>query len=305
MEEETSATPNKKPREVYRDPIFGIPHYHEPALSRLIRKHDAATQISEDLRAHFAKSERRLRAVQTNKPRFMHTRFNIEALAFSPLLCLPHFSTMYNYLRIWFECRENRQLAAITKAQQAKFDAQEKFSRGLFLLLQDIARSAPLDPKPLRFVYLWYLQRDSVIDQSRMSDRPVTDDGFWSVELADGQTLRVPRKLIDAPSLLPQSMFDMGILTEQMKTIELSPPPIIEEPIIEVRKHHAQILTETFPNVPFKRAQPPRQVSLSFDYESFHKEMVEQRKSDADTAVLARAARTRRLAALQGRLGWD
>jgi hypothetical protein len=135
-------------------------------------------------------------------------------------------------------------------------------------------------------------------------DKAAPDDGFWSLELANGQMLRIPRELLDRDTLLPDDMFDMSKLEEQMKTVEVIPKERAKPDPPPPSTHRTQIITETLLNRPGKKWQPSTGVRLSFDYEAFHRDLVEQRKEDSDTADLAVKARMRRLSAIQTRIGW-
>jgi hypothetical protein len=149
-------------------------------------KHDPSYHVSESMKYIFVKSDQRLRGVQGNKPKYLHRRFNMDTLTTSALMAFPHFQDMTAYLSRWFAGRESRHSAAVTSNQRATFHAQERFSNGLFLLLQESARAAPVSPKPLKGIYNWYLQRDSVINQSRAVERKAGLEEYVVIELSNG-----------------------------------------------------------------------------------------------------------------------
>jgi hypothetical protein len=230
----------------------------------------------------------------------------MEVLTTSPLRCFPHFEDMLVFLRQSFDSREERRSAAVTTTQQATFEAEEKFCRGLFLLLQETARAHPLSPKPLRYIYKWYLQRDSIINQSRSIERDPEDEEFLVIEFADGEKLRTPKSLLWQAGVLDQGMFSDPEIARKMAMVPLDPPPPVEEVIEEGERHRPTLVCETFLTRPTKRSQQViRPVGVSFNYEDFHAEMATRRSEDVVTRDLAQLARTRRLADISSRMGWQ
>jgi hypothetical protein len=205
-----------------------------------------------------------------------------------------------------FESREERRSAAATTTQQATFEAEEKFCRGLFLLLQETVRANPLSPKPLRYIYNWYLQRDSIINQSRSVERDPEDEEFLVIEFADGEKLRTPKSLLWQGGVLDRGMFSEPEIARKMAMVPLDPPPLVEEVIEEGERHRPTLVCEPFVTRPTKRLQQViRPIGLSFNYEDFHAEMAARRSEDVATRDLAQLARTRRLAVISSRMGWQ
>jgi hypothetical protein len=297
----------KKVREPYRDPIFGIPHYHDPALNRLIEKHNPSSFLDEGIRILDRASMQHLNAVKAHQPKRLHTRFNTAVLCNSPLFCFPHFEEMANFLTGWFNTRNSRKAAAITTTQQATFDAQEQFCKGLFVLLQETARAAPLSAKPVRHIYGWYLQRDAIINQSRAVERTTRDDGFFVIEMANGEMLKISKRLIDSTTLFDREMFDFERVREKLKEIIPDPIPTEEEAVEEPEiTHRPFLITETFAGRVTKRPPPvPRPATRSFDYERFHAEMAAARRDEQETAMIAKDAGMRRLGQIAVRVGWE
>jgi hypothetical protein len=60
------------------------------------------------MRLIFVQSHPRLRALEGRKPKYIHGRFNIDALTMSPFMAFPHFQAMTSYLTHWFDTREVR-----------------------------------------------------------------------------------------------------------------------------------------------------------------------------------------------------
>ena len=293
----------KSGREVYKDPVYGIPHFHDPALSRIMMKHDPSYQVSRSMKMIFVKSSQRLRAVRANKPKYLHTRFNIDTLLTSPLMVFPHFQDMTDYISRWFMNREARQRAALTSNQKATFVAQERFVNSLFLLLQESARASPVSPTPLKGIYNWYLQRDSVIDSSRMVEKKVGLDEFFIIELSNGQEIRVPRNLVGPERLLDlEEIFSEENIEETMRVVpvhEDPPPPVIPP---KIKKRNIDIITKTSSVAVPRRLSSSSELNLKFDYDTFHKELVARRQAERDVDTIAENVRKKRLWEL-GRTG--
>jgi hypothetical protein len=293
--------------EVYKDPIYGIPHFHDPALSRLILKHDPSHHVSESMKLIFMKSDQRLRSIHGNKPKYLHKRFNMDTLTTSPLMAFPHFQDMAGFLSRWFTTRDSRQQNAFTSHQRATFEAQERFSRGLFLLLQESARAAPISPKPLKGIYNWYLQRDSVINQSRTIERKTGLDEFIVIELSNGQEIRVSRALLDGSQTAEiENLFDVEFVKKTMKEIEVEvqPEPEIEStPIIE---RQVEVITSTgLPTQLKKGILSSNFRRPTFDFDQLHAELEGQRQNDKDVTAIAKIVRERRRAEILQLEGWQ
>ena len=69
------------------------------------------------------KSVQRLKSIQGNKSRFFHTRFNIETLMTSPLICFPHFMDMIEFQKNLFLTRDEQEKQVMTLFQCTKFEA--------------------------------------------------------------------------------------------------------------------------------------------------------------------------------------
>jgi hypothetical protein len=291
---------------VYRDPIYGIPHFHDPGLTRIMRKHDPSYQISESMKLLFAKSDQRFRAIQGSKPRCLHSRFNIEALTTSPLLAFPHFMDMTDYLQRWFDTRDKRLKDAVTLSQRATFEAQQNFSKALFLLLQEASRASPVSPKPLKGIYNWYLQRDSVINASRTVEKEVDLDADIIIELLDGDKIAVPRYVLDASKLGEVAEL---FLPDQLETawahVPVDPPPEPPPKPVPKREKEPEVICMALPPAQMKRTASSLSRRGTFNYDAFHEEMVEQRKADRDVAAIARIVGQRRQAEIAQRPGWQ
>jgi hypothetical protein len=230
----------------------------------------------------------------------------MDVLTTSPLRCFPHFEAMLTFLTQSSDSREERRSAAVTLTQQATFEAEEKFGRGLFLLLQETARANPLSPKPLRYIYKWYLQRDSIINQSRSVERDPEDEEFLVIEFADGEKLRTPKALLSQGGVLDRGMFSASEIARKMAMVPIEPPPPVAEDVDEGERHMPELVCETFVTRATKRSQLiTRPVGLSFNYEDFHVQMAAKRSEDAVTQRLAQLARARRLADISSRMGWQ
>lgn len=222
-------------------------------------------------------------------------------------MIFPHFQDMTDYLRRWFTNRDALQSTAITSKQKAKFNAQDRFANSLFLLLQESARASPVSSKPLRGIYNWYLQRDSIINSNKTIERKAGIDEFIIIELSNGKEIRVPRYLMDSERMCADidSLFTDDNLARSMKEapIEEAPPPAIitrKSP-----KKKIEIITNTT-----QKSTPKRAVSAldksptKFDYEKFHEEMVTRRQDERDCAAMARIMRDRRREEITRREGW-
>lgn len=299
------STRPKKQQEVYKDPIYGIPHFHDPALCRIIRKHDPSFQVSKSIKTLYVKSQQRLKTVQANKPRYMHSAYNIETLRTSPLMCFPHFEEMTEFLSRWFETENKRQEDAKTTTQIATFNAQKRFCKGLFLLLQETARASPLSPSPLKGIYNWYLQRDSVINQSRTIDKNQADEGFYVVEMMNGKKIRVPKSCFDYEEIKRQSILtpeQMDILLQSIKPDE---KPVVQEEVKEPDRPPVMVITETHPIRIPKKPATFIEYDKTFDYNAFHQLMERQRQSERETDLIAQHARKTRKKDISQRIGWE
>jgi hypothetical protein len=119
-----------------------------------------------------------------------------------------------------------RAKSAVTSNQRAAFQAHDRFSTGLFQLLQECARTAPLSPKPLKGIYNWYLQRDSVITQNGPLERKSGVDKYVVIELSNGQELRVPRSLLEASRAdAIEALFQPHAVKRAMAQIAVEPVP--------------------------------------------------------------------------------
>lgn len=297
-----------KTREVYRDPIYGIPHFHDPAISRITMKHDPSYQVSKSMKMIYVKSSQRLRAVRANKPKYLHTRFNIDTLLTSPLMIFPHFQDMTDYLSQWFTNRDARQAKAITSKQKERFNAQDRFANSLFLLLQESARSSPVSSKPLRGIYNWYLQRDSVINSSKTMERKAGIDEFFIIELNNGQEIRVPRHLMDVERMCADidSLFTDENLTKTLREVpveEAVPPAIIAR---RTPRKKVEIITgRTQKPVPRRATSTLDKRPSKFDYDKFHEEMERRRQDERDVDAMAAIMYDRRRDEISRREGWS
>lgn len=295
----------KKQQEVYKDPIYGIPHFHDPALCRIIRKHDPSFQVSKSIKALYVKSQQRLKTVQANKPRYMHSAYNIETLRTSPLMCFPHFEEMTEFLNKWFETERKRQEDAKTSTQIATFEAQKRFCKGLFLLLQETARAAPLSASPLKGIYNWFLQRDSVINQSRTIDKNQADEGYYVVEMMNGKKLRVHKSCFDINEITLDSILSPEQLEKLLQSIPTEEKPVVEEEVKKPDRPPVKIITETHPVRIPKKPATFMEYEKTFDYDAFHKLMEGQRKSERETDLIAQKAREIRKREISQRVGWE
>ena len=279
----------KKKNEPYKDPIYGIPHFHDPALCRIIRKHDPSYQVSLSMRQLFIKSQQRLKMVKANRPKYIHTAYNIETLKTSPLLCFPHFEEMTEFLTAWFATIDRRRMEAKTSTQISTFNAQAKFCKGLFLLLQEAARAAPLSPAPLRGIYNWYLQRDTVINQNRTVEPNKENEQFFVVELLNGNKVKVLKSLLDYNNIWEKANKSPEEINAILNSIEPEKEPE-PEPVIEpVYRKEVKIIHETFPIRHPKRSLTSAISTSPFDYDKFHEEMERQRRDEKQTAFIAQA----------------
>lgn len=285
----------KKEKEVYKDPIYGIPHFHDPALVRLQWRHDPSYHVSEAMKQIYRESTKRLKTIQANRPKYIHTRFNIETLLTSPLICFPHFLDMTNFLVRWFKTRDQRKSEAVNSSLKATYEAQRKFCDALFLLLQETSRASPVSPKALKGIYNWYLQRDSVISQNRTFEQNRSDDKFVIVELIDGKKIYIPRRSFDIDQVFDQSLFDQSKIFKKMCDIELDPLPKQQSPSEKILPHQPRIITtpQTSPKKKHSQSLFHLQNYETFDYEIFHKRMEMERQSEKETDIIAQAIRYR------------
>lgn len=272
----------KEDREVYKDPIFGIPHLHDPAIMRIVEKHDPYRQMNESMKLMARKSQLRLRAVESSKPRYIHTRFNIEALTKSPLMCFPHFEEMTNYLDQWFSSRQQMEASILTSNQRGTFIALSKFCDSLFLLLQETARASPISPAPLAGIYKWYLQRDTVINQSKNLNMPIQNENVTIIELPNGKKIEInnnelnPRYVLNKVTLTPE------IIMREFNSIKVAPPPVIEQkPPEQVHRTTRILIHPTFHEIT-KKEEEKEPEEEKFDYELLHKRLQAERESEEE-----------------------
>lgn len=222
-------------------------------------------------------------------------------------MIFPHFQDMTDYLSRWFTNRNARQATAITSKQKARFNAQDRFANSLFLLLQESARSSPVSSKPLRGIYNWYLQRDSIINSSKTMERKPGIDEFFIIELNNGQEIRVPRYLMDSDQMCSDidSLFTEDNLMRTLREvpIEEAPPPAIITRKTPRKK--VEIITgPTQKPVPRRATSTLDKRPSKFDYDKFHEEMETRRKDERDVAAMARIMRDRRRDEISRRDGW-
>ena len=295
----------KKKNEVYKDPIYGIPHFHDPALLRIIQKHDPNYQINQSMKAIALRSKQRVRAVSANKPKYLHTRFNIETLTTSPLMCFPHFQDMTNFLMNWFETKDKKEKELVTSNQKLIFQEYAKFCNALFLLLQETARAQPLSPKPLIGIYSWYLQRDAIIYQSRSTTQQDQKSQFITIELTNGQVVEINKAYLDVNQVLANSdKWHDKALSQIGKPI---PPPVVEEKVIPKRTGSkiTRIIKDPILPKPIKQPQETFLLYEDFDYPALHKRLVEERQAEIDVDRLAKAERDRKKEEIKGLSGFQ
>jgi hypothetical protein len=203
-----SKTENKMSATLYRDPIFGIAHNHDPTIQVLINKRDPIKQMNDSMKQMTLKSQRRLRNAKSSVPRSVHTRFDVNVLATSPLMCFPHFEEMTKFLMQWYKNKEKRKNEVSNRgiSQQAVFGATSKFCDSLFLLLQETSRTN-LDPAPLTGIYKWYLNRDTMIQQSKQINLQSQDLPYILIELPNGEEVHVMKKNLDFNQVAPKQAF--------------------------------------------------------------------------------------------------
>ena len=289
-----SQTDKKKKDDVYRDPIYGIPHFHDPAILRIMQKHDPKYQINQSMKSIALKSRQRVKAVSSNKPRFLHTRFNIETLTTSPLMCFPHFQDMTSFLQTWFETRHQKEKELVTSNQKLIFQELSKFCDALFLLLQETARAQPLNPKPLIGIYDWYLQRDAIIYQSRQTTQQDQKSQMITIELTNGQVVEINKAYLDVNQVLAGSDKWHEIAA---RNVHPPPPkPVVEEKVVPKRSgtHIARIIKDPVFPKPIQQPQETFLIYEDFDYPAFHKKLVEQREAEKDVDRLAKAEREKK-----------
>lgn len=280
-----------KKKDVYRDPIYGIAHFHDPAIVRIMQKHDLSYKISESMRIIARKSAQRLKSIQGNKPRFFHTRFNIETLTTSPLMCFPHFMDMTEFLKNWFLTRDEQEKQVVTSLQRTKFEAQSKFCNALFLLLQETARASSLSPKPLSGIYSWYLQRDSIINQT--CTVPVNDGNqqYIVIELTNGQKIKIDRNFLDINHVFKHDDFERVIESTPSLYKQPKPVEIIETPKKNFNTHVTKIISEvSLPQAP-RRNNDSVILSGTFNYKKLHDRLQEQRRQERETEIIALTTR--------------
>ena len=281
-------------KEVYRDPIYGIPHFHDPAIARIMRKHDPNYHITESMKLIARQSAQRLKSVQGNKPRFLHTRFNIETLTTSPLMCFPHFVDMTEFLKSWFSTKSDREKQIVTSTQRATFEAQNKFCDALFLLLQETVRASPISPKPLSGIYNWYLQRDAIINQTRTLTVNEGNQQYIVIELTNGQELKIDRRFLDINHVFKQNDFERAI--ESTPNLYKQPKPVerVDPPKKKINTHVTRIISDVSLPQALRKNNEPVLLSETFNYQRFHERLQEQRKQERETEIIALATRYRK-----------
>ena len=279
---------------VYKDPIYGIPHCHEPALRVIMDKRDIYKQMNDSMRLMTRKSSLRLRKVQAGKPRYTHNRFDIETLLGSPLMCFPHFQEMASFLMKWFDTKESRRLEVTNKglSQQAKYEAISKFCDSLFLLLQEAVRSNPLTPQPLSGIYKWFLNRDIMIQQSKQINLKTQDLPYILIELPSGEEVHVLKKNLDCNQVFPKDKFTPEYLS-QIKT----PPrqkkpklqPIEEEVVMPVSKTRVLRGDSTIPLVREPKKEPLLYDKI--DMKQLHQRLRRERQDEKDADKILKTFR--------------
>jgi hypothetical protein len=250
-------------------------------------KHDPSYHVAQSMKLIFVKSSQRLRSVQANKPKYLHSRFNIRTLTTSPLMVFPHFEDMTEYLSRWFLHRDDKQRAVKTSSQRALFDAQDRFANALFLLLQESARANPISPKPLKGIYNWYLERDSVITSTRTFQPRSGVDDFLVIELSNGKEIRIPRSLLDFDSACDKicALFDPKALSERFKDVPLDDPVLPPPERAPTPPHHTEIIAEVSSSPQQKRTLGQTR-KFAFNFERFNQEMDKQKKAEGDMMAL-------------------
>jgi len=284
----------KKPKEIYKDPIYGIPHFHDPAISRVMTKHDPLYPVQKSIKQILVKSQQRLTAAKSKKPKYLHVSYSIDTLHQSPLMCFPHFVEMTQFLNNWFDIRDVRMKTVITSTQRATFAAQNKFCDTLFLLLQETVRASPLTPKPLTGIYNWFLQRDNVIHQSRSIAQNSGDSQYIVIELMNGGELKIERRLLDVDQMLHQSIFSTDSAWELLskpKTDTLENDRNTES---QQNVHRPRILTDPCMPQVSKRQHESVLINETFNYKQLHDEMDRRRREEKETELMATAARLKR-----------
>ena len=286
--------PDPAKGDVYRDPIYGIPHFHDPAIMRIIQKHDPNYQINQSMKAIALKSQQRLRTVSVNKPRFLHRRFNIETLITSPLMCFPHFEDMTFFLMRWFKTKAQKEKELVTSNQKATFSAMSKFCDSLFLLLQETARAAPLSPKPLIGIYNWYLQRDTIIYQARTQTTQDQKSEYITIELTNGDVVEIKKAFLDVKQVLISNEEVKKIIVDSFCKEE--PRKEVKETVVKKRSGSKQtrILRDPILTKPLPRSNETFMYSDDFDYPAFHKKLVAERQAEKDVDRIANEEKIRR-----------
>jgi hypothetical protein len=269
-------------------------------------KHDPSFHLSKSMKRISFKSEQRLRALRGSKAKFLHSRFNLDVLTTSPLMAFPHFQDMTAYLTGWFETRDTRQKKALHSHHRATFHAQERFSNGLFLLLQESARAAPLSPTPLKGIYNWYLQRDSVINQNTTIEKKPDLDEFIVIELGNGQEIRIPKMLIDpARTAEIDALFQPEAVRCELKMIEVEPAPEIEGCPPPVADKQTEVITSTELAHPVKKAVLPQVRNVSYNFDRLRAELKAKTGSDGGFTVIQQMIDERRRAVMAHLEAWE
>ena len=281
---------NKKQEAIYKDPIFGVAHNHDPTLQVIINKRDPIRQMNESMRQMTLKSQMRLKHVQNSKPRYMHTRFNIDALKSSPLMCFPHFEEMVKFLISWYNNRGRlkQEMAGRGISQQATFNAKERFCDSLFLLLQEASKANPLVPAPLAGIYKWFLNRDTMIQQSKQINLQSQDLPYILIELPNGEEVHVMKKNLDFNQVAPKQAFRTDNLMrvyDEAKVIHDEEEEIIIEREIPVSK--ARILRDVnIKPLPKEEKKDPLLYD-KFDYHKLHERLKREREEEKEVDAIA------------------
>lgn len=281
----------KEEKEVYKDPIFGIPHLHDPAIMRIVEKHDPYKQMNESMKLMAKKSQQRLRAVKSAKPRFIHSRFNMDALKKSPLMCFPHFDEMTTYLDQWFTNRNQMEASILTSNQRGTFIALSKFCDSLFLLLQETARASPISPAPLSGIYKWYLQRDTVINQSKNLNMPTQNENVTIIELPNGKKIEINNNDLNPKYILSRVTLTPEMILNEFDAVKKE-PPLVERKVEKkkVTKSPTILLNPVVP--PLKKREDEfeeKKEENKFDYAKLHKRLVAEREAEEEVDRMATA----------------
>jgi hypothetical protein len=269
-------------------------------------KHDPSYLVSKSMKHISVKSDQRLHALRGNKAKFLHARFNLDVLTTSPLMAFPHFQDMTAYLTRWFETRDERQKKALNSHQRATFRAQERFSNGLFLLLQESARAAPVSPKPLKGIYNWYLLRDSVINQNTTVEKKTGLEEFVVIELSNGQEIRIPRMLIDpARTTEIEALFRPEAIKYRLRKIEVDPEAEFEVPPQPVVDKKTEVIISTELAPPLKKAVVPQARRVAYNFDRLQAELKAKMGGDRGFTIIQKMIIEKRRADMAHKEAWE